>query len=81
MKYLETNVYIYCTKLLNKHFDIEQILNEIMYSKEQTMHWLRRFIDIIILKPVFISQILIFVEILIIIAIKMFIKVIRFVVC
>lgn len=38
MKYLETNVYIYCTKLLNKHFDIEQILNEIMYSKEQTMH-------------------------------------------
>lgn len=40
MKYLETNVYIHCTKLLNKHFDIEQILNEIMYSKEQTMHFI-----------------------------------------
>lgn len=79
MKYLETNVYIYCTKLLNKHFDIEQILNEIMYSKEQTMHLIHN--DIIVLIPVFSSQILIFVEILIIIAIKMFIKVIRFVVC
>lgn len=79
MKYLETNVYIYCTKLLNKHFDIEQILNEIMYSKEQTMHLIHN--DIIVLIPVFSSQILIFVEILIIIAIKIFIKVIRFVAC
>lgn len=30
MKYLEINVYIYCTKLLNEQFDIEQILNEII---------------------------------------------------